>query len=158
MSLDLDLSERPHSVYVFWNGEECLYVGMTANPLARLAAHRGSMLNKSATHIDVWDLGCNRAEAERIEAEAIRALDPKWNTYLSPRVDRRRAALADYDEWRDALRRSRFEPSYEWARDPGVGVPICTAIGKDFAEVVAWEAAEWADAWARMQRALTFVT
>lgn len=84
-----DLDARPHSVYVMWRGDEPLYVGMTSNMDRRLRGHqvmspkapnyRYGGWKVQVTHVDEWEIGCNRAEARRIEAQTIRDLAPAWN-------------------------------------------------------------------------------
>ena len=41
------------------------------------------------THVDVWHVGPGRANAARVEAETIRALDPIHNVEHAPSAERR---------------------------------------------------------------------
>jgi hypothetical protein len=145
LSIDLNIDERPHYVYVFWNGDECLYVGMTADPLGRLAAHRHSVHNAAATHVDVWSLGCDRREAERVEADAIRALDPLHNTFMSPRAEKRRADWAAYSEWANAYQRAWLYADCEWALDQATADRVCALVGYNAPNIAEREAQRRAD-------------
>lgn len=129
MTFHLSLEERPHYVYLYWRDDECLYVGMTSNPASRMSQHKGSAHDRDATHIDVWYVGDDRRECERIETETIRALDPPHNTYQSPRAEAFRAAWAEYSAWCEAYRRAWFDASCEWAYDQDTADRVHAAVG-----------------------------
>lgn len=89
------LVNLPHSVYIVWRGDEALYVGMTSDWLTRTAQHMHYFDDRGrATHIDVWEVADSRWDAEQLEAQMIRDLDPLDNVEHSPRAARRRAEWA----------------------------------------------------------------
>lgn len=98
------LVDKPHAVYIVWRGDEALYVGMTSNWDARTKQHMGYFRDlpwrPAATHIDVWHCAEGRYEAEQIEYQTIRDLDPPHNTRHSPRFDAQRAEhQAELERW-----------------------------------------------------------
>jgi hypothetical protein len=100
------LADLPHAVYIVWSDDVALYVGMTSNWLARTGQHMRYIADGRATHIDVWACADSRYEAELIERDTIRALDPRDNYRHSPRAEAIHAkALADWIEQDNAYRR-----------------------------------------------------
>ena len=110
------LVDAPHCIYVIWADEVPLYVGMTANWERRLPQHnwRFSEIH-GATHSDVWEACSSRWEAELLERDTIRSLDPLHNREHSPTVTRMRDDWYWYSEWREAFDRSTWALSYRWA-------------------------------------------
>lgn len=78
------LADRPHAVYVVWQDNTCLYVGMTSNWWHRTGMHLRRFAGRF-THIDVWHLDATRPEAEVIERDTIFALSPTDNTVHTER-------------------------------------------------------------------------
>lgn len=116
------LMDADHYVYVIWRGDEALYVGMTADWEQRLAQHEhyfaSSARREAATHADVFHVGPGRRNAERIEIEVIKALDPLHNTAHSPRVQRLQEQWIWYSDWCTAYLNAPWDPSCSWAREP----------------------------------------
>lgn len=76
-----------HSIYVIWDDDECVYVGLAAEWNRRIAQHLKTL--RDWTHIDVWeDVASTRDEAEVLEAQTIRALAPLANVQHNPTRDR----------------------------------------------------------------------
>jgi hypothetical protein len=113
------LANDPHWVYVIWNGDECVYVGMTSDWRNRTGVHAKNYLATGrATHIDVWAAANGRADAETVEQQTIRDLDPVDNRQHSPRTESRRQAWAYFSEWRHAYERISYDyPPNVWALD-----------------------------------------
>lgn len=137
MNIDTDWREREQYVYVYWCDDVCLYVGVTSDPKARLATHRKTRHAEAATHVDLWSIGSDRAEAERIERAVISDLDPLWNTAHSPRRKRAYWAWVAYCEWRSDVQDSYHDLSLWWVREPDHAGPICAAVGYDHDAVLA---------------------
>lgn len=94
------LEDEPHAVYVIWRNDVALYVGMTSNWEARTKAHEGFFTGPlAATHIDAWEACATRAEAEELERQTIRDLDPSQNAQHSPRRERMAEDWRWYSEW-----------------------------------------------------------
>jgi predicted GIY-YIG superfamily endonuclease len=126
------LANDPHWVYVVWNGDTPVYAGMTSDWRARTSVHVKDYLDTGrATHIDAWQVCDNRDDAERIEIDTIRALDPADNRQHSPSAEARRAAWLAYSEWGDAWYHALSDPSCEWAHDPDTAARICRAVGRE---------------------------
>lgn len=90
------LAAHPHAVYVIWRHDVALYVGMTSDWETRISQHRRRFfVNGDSTHADVWHVGNSREEAEAIEADTIRDLDPLHNVAHSPRAEREAAAWVE---------------------------------------------------------------
>lgn len=96
------LADEPHAVYIVWRGDDALYVGMTSDWRSRTSVHWRNF--PDATHIDVWHVAANRYEAEVVERDTIRDLDPPNNHRHSPTVERRDA---------DRLARAEARREYE---------------------------------------------
>lgn len=127
------LADEPHCIYVIWHNDLALYVGMTSDWEQRLKAH-GHYWGKTpfrpaATHMDVWHAADNRHEAEVVEADTIRTLDPIYNSRHSPRAARRDAEWAEYSEWADAYRNSWRRADCEWALDQATADRVCALVG-----------------------------
>lgn len=93
------LADRPHAIYIVWgggNGDEPIYVGMTSNWVTRVGSHMHYLRDGEAVHIDVWHACDSRAEAEALEEQTIRALDPRDNCQHSPTRERDRAEWEAY--------------------------------------------------------------
>jgi predicted GIY-YIG superfamily endonuclease len=121
------LADKPHFVYVVWADDEPLYVGMTSDWMTRTGHHlhyfRPSEFRASATHIDVWECAESRYEAELIERDVIRALDPRDNSRHSPRCEAAAEARAIEDE---IVRRWRALPIH--VREPDLWKRMQDAI------------------------------
>ncbi len=102
------LADEPHAVYIVWDGDVALYVGMTSDWWARTGQHMRYFDGTrycNATHIDVWECADSRYEAEVIERDVIRALDPRENTRHSPSREAEYArARAEWIEQDNAYR------------------------------------------------------
>ena len=110
-----ELEHRKHSVYVLWCDDLPVYVGMTSDWQTRMSSH-GMFSdyphwNPAVTHADVWLLGCNRTEAERVELDTIAALLPLRNSrgipYEEPgpiTVDTRPIHERDPERWASMVR------------------------------------------------------
>lgn len=79
-----------HYIYVFWKGDEPLYVGCTYNWMQRMSCHGDKWTKHGATHVDVWAVGLPRVEALELERATIKALQPSLNVIGSHEVHRRR--------------------------------------------------------------------
>lgn len=115
------LAHRPHAVYVVWGGDagdEALYVGMTSNWVNRIGSHMHYLRDGEAVHIDVWHAASNRADAEVLEAQTIRDLDPIHNRVHSPTHERREQEWAEYAAWAEAYSRHAYDNRITWAREP----------------------------------------
>ncbi len=124
------LDGEPHYVYVVWNGDTPVYAGMTSDWRSRTSVHAKAYLDTGrATHIDAWHVGHSRAEAEAVEADTIRALDPADNVQHSPRAEAQRQAWMEYSAWLDAWHRAISDPAFEWALDPEIARRVCHAVG-----------------------------
>ncbi len=127
-----------HYVYVAWRGDEALYVGMTYDYEQRLLDwERSGGWWRDATHVDVWEVGPGRTNAEHIERDAIRALDPAHNRMHSPRVERDKQAWQDYCRWSDALLSCDTFPDRSWAADQALADRVCAAVGVQSPDVAA---------------------
>ncbi len=125
------LANDPHWVYVVWNGDTPIYAGMTSDWRSRTSVHARNYLDTGrATHIDAWQVCHDRDEAERVEVETIRALDPVDNRQHSPSAEARRAAWLAYSEWHDAWYSAISDPTCEWAHDVETAERICRAVGR----------------------------
>ncbi len=87
----VEVNSRPHFVYVMWEGDTALYVGMTCNYDRRLRQWqvmspeapnytRGGWPSR-VTHVDVWEVG-DRADALSVEAQTIWGLKPLHNSRI----------------------------------------------------------------------------
>lgn len=113
------LENEPHAVYIVWNEDVPVYVGMTSNWPQRTSSHTKRYLKTGrATHIDVWLLNVTRSRAEQIEAQTIRALDPTDNVVHSPTAEQRAMNWAEYSRWSEAYRRYHYDNRITWAREP----------------------------------------
>lgn len=77
------LADREHAVYVVWQYDVPLYVGMTSDWWHRTGVHLKRYADEF-THIDVWHVGPSRRYAEAVEAVAIRDLEPRDNYAHNP--------------------------------------------------------------------------
>lgn len=134
-----------HWVYVVWRDDTPVYVGMTSNPDQRLTTWGLFTPRKSppswwgpVTHVDVWNVGPGRTNAERVERDTIQALDPAQNRQWSPRVERDKQAWHEYCEWADALRLADAFPDREWAVDQELADRLCAAVGREAPDVAAF--------------------
>lgn len=133
-----ELEPLDHYVYVMWRDAAAVYVGMTHDYDKRLAQHESNRKHMRWTHVDAWEVGPGRTNAERIETETIRVLDPEYNRQHSPRVERDKQAWHDYCEWADALRLSDTFPDREWAVDQALADRLCAAVGRTAPDVHAY--------------------
>lgn len=154
MSIDIDWRDREQYVYVYWADDVCLYVGVTSDPKTRIATHRRSAHAEAATHVDLWSIGNDRSEAERVEKAVIRDLDPLWNTTHSPRRFRDHMAWIAYSEWRSAVQDSYSDLNLWWVREADHAGPICAAVGYDHEAVLASMDAEQRERREAMVRAV----
>lgn len=140
-----ELEPLDHHVYIAWRGDECLYVGMTADPDTRLAfweKQGRSGWYPEATHVDVWHIGPGRTRAYDVEREAIVALDPSHNLQFSPRVDRDKQAWHDYCRWSEALQTCTTFTDRQWAVDQELADRLCAAVGRKAPDVKAYVEAD----------------
>ncbi len=100
MSSRAYLNDRRHVVYVMWSEDIAVYVGMSCQWEQRLKEHGywwptttepyhlstypdGDSL--PVTHVDVWEVDLNRADAAALELDLIRGLEPTHNRNGRPR-------------------------------------------------------------------------
>ncbi len=94
------LNDRKHAVYVMWSDDTAVYVGMSHDWPTRFIEHgvwwptddqplvkHHWILGDSLpiTHIDVWEVDLNRADAAALELDLIRGLMPTHNRNGRPR-------------------------------------------------------------------------
>lgn len=130
MRYDDPRNDAEHFVYIIWRKDEALYVGMTMNPEQRLSHWRPGARTgyfPAATHVDVWAVGPGRTNAEWVERETIRALDPTSNTRHSPRRDREARLWTEYYEWAHAYDHG-YNPE-PWTLDQATADARFAAIG-----------------------------
>jgi len=83
---------RKHFVYEFWSGDECLYVGLTAQPAGRISTHSQKPWWIDVTRIEATSYP-NRNLGAAAEQERIAQLEPTHNFNFTERAVGSRSGL-----------------------------------------------------------------
>jgi predicted GIY-YIG superfamily endonuclease len=78
------LSDGPHTVYLLWDGDELLYVGVTGCRISRLEAHGAGKPWWSRVTRATFEHLESGPEARKREAHLIAELRPKHNQVHNP--------------------------------------------------------------------------
>jgi predicted GIY-YIG superfamily endonuclease len=73
-------------VYIFWEGEVPLYVGLTRNLINRLHSHRINRLSRLSTADRIELISCEETEGRRVERAMITKLRPLFNKNNNPEM------------------------------------------------------------------------
>ena len=122
------------ATYMFYDGNDVVYVGMTCNPLARWGSHvRDSKWVRP--HMTVsWRWWKSERRAESVEAYLIRALSPIHNKALRPHIDVDQRTMVDKRQLVHNLKRDVGLPyEYSYRRLPPIIVRMMDmAIESDY--------------------------